>query len=67
MNTFTMLLQDETRAEKIEGVSSFVGEDISGSFGILAGHTRMMTILVMGLARYRKGSEPDHRDSRRAR
>ena len=58
MNTFTLLLQDETHAEMIEGVSSFVGEDISGSFGILAGHMRMMTTLVMGLARYRKGSEP---------
>jgi len=58
MNTFTLLVQDETHAEMIEGVSSFVGEDISGSFGILAGHMRMMTTLVMGLARYRKGSEP---------
>jgi F-type H+-transporting ATPase subunit epsilon len=58
MNTFTLLIRDVTHTEKIEGVSSFVGEDKSGSFGILAGHARMMTILVMGLARYRTGSDP---------
>ena len=58
MKTFSLLLQDATHAEKIEDVSSFVGEDISGSFGILADHTRMMTTLVMGLARYRIGEEP---------
>jgi len=58
MKTFTLLIQDETHREIIEGVTSFVGEDISGSFGILAGHMRMMTTLVMGLARYRAGNEP---------
>lgn len=58
MKTFTLLIQDATHAEKIEGLSSFVGEDRSGSFGILADHARMMTTLLMGLARYRKGNEP---------
>jgi len=58
MKTFTLLLQDATHAERIEDISSFVGEDKSGSFGILAGHARMMTTLVMGLARYRIASEP---------
>jgi len=58
MNTFTLVLQDVTHAETIEGVSSFVGEDKSGSFGILACHARMMTTLVIGLARYRAGNEP---------
>jgi len=58
MKTFTLLIQDATHAEKIEGLSSFVGEDMSGSFGILANHARFMTTLVMGLARYRKGNEP---------
>lgn len=56
--TFTLMIQDATHAEKIDGISSFVGEDASGSFGILADHTRMMTILVMGLARYRMGNAP---------
>jgi F-type H+-transporting ATPase subunit epsilon len=58
MKTFTLVIQDATHVEKIEGVSSFVGEDKSGSFGILANRARLMTILVMGLARYRKGDEP---------
>lgn len=58
MKTFSLLIQDATHAEKIDGLSSFVGEDKSGSFGILADHARFMTILVMGLARYRTGKEP---------
>jgi len=37
------------------GVTSFVGEDASGSFGILAGHARMMATLMIGLARFRTG------------
>lgn len=55
MKTFSMRLQDATQAEEIAGVTSFVGVDASGSFGILAGHARMMTSLVTGLARFRCG------------
>jgi F-type H+-transporting ATPase subunit epsilon len=51
---FTLRLQDATRVEDIPGVASFVGEDSSGSFGIQAGHARMMTTLVTGLARFRQ-------------
>ncbi|MDH5485735.1 MAG: F0F1 ATP synthase subunit epsilon [Gammaproteobacteria bacterium] len=58
MKVFTLLLQDARHAEIINGISSFVGEDASGSFGILAGHARLMTTLVMGLARYRVANEP---------
>ncbi len=50
-----MRLQDATHSEKITGVTSFVGVDASGSFGILAGHARLMTLLVIGLARFRIG------------
>lgn len=57
MNGFTLRLQDATHAEDIAGVTSFVGEDASGSFGILAGHGRMMTSLVTGLARFRIGAD----------
>ena len=57
MNSFTLRLQDATRAQDITGVTSFVGEDASGSFGILAGHARFMTTLVIGLARFRVGKE----------
>jgi F-type H+-transporting ATPase subunit epsilon len=53
MNTFTLLLQDTRRSQRIEAVSSFVAEDDSGSFGICANHARMMTALVTGLARFR--------------
>ena len=55
MNTFTLQLQDATHAETIAGVISFVGEDDSGSFGILAGHAHFITSLEMGLARFRTG------------
>lgn len=57
MKLFTLLLQDASHAEKFEGISSFVGEDASGSFGILPSHARMMTSLVMGLARFRIGEQ----------
>ena len=55
MNKFTLILQDATHTHQIEQVTSFVGEDATGSFGILAGHARMMTSLVFGLARFRAG------------
>jgi F-type H+-transporting ATPase subunit epsilon len=55
---FTLELHDATRSEEIPGVTSFVGEDDSGSFGILPDHTRFMTSLVIGLARFRVGDGP---------
>ncbi len=57
MSTFTLLLQDATRSERIRDVDAFVGEDASGSFGILAGHARMMTSTVIGLARFRSAGQ----------
>ncbi len=53
MKTFKLLLQDATHTQSVDNLTSFVAEDASGSFGILAGHARMMTVLVMGLARFR--------------
>ncbi len=58
MKTFKLLLQDATHAERINDVASFVGEDTSGSFGILAGHARLMTSLLFGLARFRIQEKP---------
>ena len=55
MKTFTLALHDATRSEEIRDVTSFVGEDATGSFGILAEHARMMTSLIIGLARFRIG------------
>ena len=53
MKGFNLKLQDATHSEVITNVTSFVGEDATGSFGILADHARIMTTLVMGLARFR--------------
>jgi F-type H+-transporting ATPase subunit epsilon len=53
MNTFPMHLESTTQYERVEQVSSFIGEDDSGSFGVLSGHARMMTLLRFGLARFR--------------
>jgi len=53
VNAFTLHLQGATQYERIEGVTSFVGRDASGSFGLLAGHQRLMTTLAFGLARFR--------------
>lgn len=57
MTSFILELQDTSHSETFAGVSSFVGEDESGSFGILPNHGRMMTMLVMGLARFRVSNE----------
>jgi len=59
MNTFILHLQGATSYERIEAVE-FVGEDESGSFGIMAGHERFMTSLLFGLARYRCAEGPWH-------
>lgn len=53
MTSFVMHLQSATQYERIDRVTMFVGEDASGSFGIMAGHQRMMTPLQFGLARFR--------------
>jgi F-type H+-transporting ATPase subunit epsilon len=50
---FTLHLQATTRYERIDEVSSLVAEDASGRFGILAGHERLITTLVPGLAKFR--------------
>jgi len=55
VKSFTLRLQDSTHSQEIRGVTSFVGEDNSGSFGVLAGHARMTACLLVGLARYRIG------------
>lgn len=54
MKPFTVHLQDARQYERIDGVESFIGEDETGQFGLLAGHERMMTSLVFGLMRYRR-------------
>jgi len=41
MKPLTLLLESAGQSERITGVSSFVAEDASGSFGILPGHALM--------------------------
>ena len=53
MNALTLHLEGARQYERIENVASFVGEDASGSFGILPGHAPMCTVLEFGLARFR--------------
>jgi F-type H+-transporting ATPase subunit epsilon len=57
MNQFVLNMFDATHEQRINGVTSFIGEDASGSFGILPNHARFMTTLVFGLARFRLGTE----------
>jgi F-type H+-transporting ATPase subunit epsilon len=58
MSTFTLHLYAADRYECIDEVASFVGEDESGSFSLLARHDRFMTVLTFGLVRLRRGDGP---------
>lgn len=53
MNSFMLHLQSLSAYDRVEGISSFIGEDASGYFGIRAKHERFLTLHVFGLARYR--------------
>lgn len=58
MKSFTVQLLSARSAQRIDDVTGFVGEDASGSFGLLADHARFMTALRPGLARIRVGEQP---------
>jgi F-type H+-transporting ATPase subunit epsilon len=58
MRPFTLRLLGAVRTDEIEGVTSFVGEDATGLFGILAGRARLMTKLTVGLAKFRVADDP---------
>lgn len=51
MKLFAVHLLASDRSETLPEVLSFVGEDASGSFGLMARHQRFMTLLSFGLAR----------------
>jgi len=57
MSAFDLQLQSTTQNEHIKNVTSFIAEDDSGSFGVMAGHIRFMTTLPFGIARYRCDNE----------
>jgi F-type H+-transporting ATPase subunit epsilon len=58
MNSFTLQLRAAEHEQRIDGVTAFVGEDASGSFGLRARHERFLTALQFGLARFRVGDAP---------
>jgi F-type H+-transporting ATPase subunit epsilon len=60
MKSMTLHLRHSSGYERFGDLSSFVGEDASGSFGILPNHAPMMTALVPGLARFRVGENEWH-------
>ncbi|MBL8348463.1 MAG: F0F1 ATP synthase subunit epsilon [Rubrivivax sp.] len=53
MNTFRVQLLATDRGQTLDDVASFVGEDETGSFGLMAHHVRFITVLTFGLARLR--------------
>lgn len=55
MKSFTVQLLSARSAQRIDDVTGFIGEDATGSFGLLAGHARFMTALRPGLAQIRVG------------
>ena len=57
MNQFVLNLFDAEHEQRFTGVTSFVGEDASGSFGIQPNHARFMTTLAFGLARFRLATQ----------
>lgn len=58
--TLTLHLLSAARSERIEAVTSFVGRDASGSFGILPGHAPLLAVLDYGIARVRVGDGDWH-------
>lgn len=52
VSTFALHLQSAVQYERFDAVASFTGRDGSGSFGILAGHERMIACLDFGLAAF---------------
>jgi F-type H+-transporting ATPase subunit epsilon len=57
MTTFALTLQSPMLSQRIDGVTSLVARDRSGSFGVLAGHARMITLVEAGLLRFRCGGD----------
>jgi F-type H+-transporting ATPase subunit epsilon len=52
MNCFALHLHDSHGGDRFDDVVQFIAADGSGSFGILAGHARMLAVLRYGLARF---------------
>lgn len=53
MTGFVLQLQSSENLRQFENVRVFCGTDLSGSFSILSGHRRFITVLEYGLAKFR--------------
>ncbi len=60
MTSFSLQLLDPTQTQCIDNLQSFIAEDASGSFGLLPRHTRFITVLPPGLARYQTQDDTWH-------
>lgn len=60
MSAMTVHLQSATQYERFDDVVGFVGEDASGSFGVLPGHEPLLTCLEFSLARFRTAAGDVH-------
>ena len=52
MKRFTLQLHDSRGSDRFDDIVQFIAADGSGSFGVLAGHARMVAVLRYGLARF---------------
>ena len=52
MNCFSLSVLDSRGGQEFSAVLHFIGSDASGSFGILADHMHMVTVLNYGLCRF---------------
>ena len=56
MKRFPLHLYSATSTERIDNVTSFIGEDQTGQFGLMAHHERFASVLAYGLARFCVGA-----------
>lgn len=54
MSTLTLLLLDGKTSVRIGGLASIVAQDATGQFGLLPGHSVLLTLLEPGLFRFRR-------------
>jgi F-type H+-transporting ATPase subunit epsilon len=58
MAALTLTLLDGTGVDRIDDVTSIVAADATGQFGLQPRHAEFVTVLEVGLFRYRTASEP---------
>lgn len=54
MSGFSLELVSARKQQRFANVSSFVGRDSSGQFGLMANHVPLATVLEFGLARWKQ-------------